>query len=406
MANETRIHSRGPADRRLVVVLVAAVVAVILGSFVAPPIINLMKPLSTDLTETYTTEPAPTLVLDAAALADARVPAANATRPECGETEGDPPLSCFIVETESSLRRETSTAPTADRQKTDVDTRVEVLADGQPLAELTDHLRLTRRSTYPVADPVAHMVLDIAGTDLPLETGEGVRRSLQYFFPFETERRSYRYFDPLAQQTIPLDYVEEVPRNGLETYQFHHRATAIPLTEAVARAWAQPEEPQPAGRQLLNLLDEEQRALLREFAVAGPAGAFYSDEELDRLDRTADSTVVLEPYYSVARTLWVEPDSGVIVDSEAEFHLYLATDPREARQLAGAPSPQRAIFHSTAHWDETTRAAQHDKAAPVVDRLRVLQILATVCKAAALVLIATAAVMVVRRRLEQRGRAS
>ncbi|AGF73587.1 hypothetical protein A605_12955 [Corynebacterium halotolerans YIM 70093 = DSM 44683] len=402
---ELRNPSR--AGRRLLVVITLAVIAIILGNFVAPPIINLMKPLSTDISATYTTEPAPTLVLDAVALREGRVPDANADDGGCaGQDPAELPLSCFIVETESHLHRETTTSPADDRREADVDTRLEVRAGDRLLAGITDHLRVTRQSTYPVADPVARMSVDLPGADLGLDTGEAVRRGLQYFFPFTTERRSYAYFDPIAQRTIPLDYVAEEPHHGLETYRFHHEVTALPLTEAIARGWAQPEEPQPAGQQLLNLLSDEQRALLDGLQVVGRAGDYYSDAELARLDRDAETTVVLEPYYAVARTLWTEPESGVIVDSEREFHIYLAADPREAQALAAEPSPDRAIFHTVAHWDERTQAAQHEKAQPVVDRLRALQVLATVCKALAFVLIAVAAVMIVRRRLEQRGRVS
>ncbi len=403
----TELRNRSRAGRRILLILAAAIIAVILGNFVAPPIINLMTPLSTDLAESYTTEPAPALVLDQAARSEGRVPAANAGREECAAQDtSELPLSCFIVAIESQLRRETTTSPTDNRREAEIDSRTEVLADGETAAELTDHLRVTRSSTYPVADPVARMTARVTGVDTELGTGETARQGLQYFFPFETERRSYDYFDPVAQRTIPIDYVDEVPHNGLETYQFHHRAEALPLTEAIARGWAQPDDPQPAGRQLLNLLDEEQRALLDGFTVNGPAGEFYSDEELERLGRDAETTVVLDPYYTVVRTLWVEPESGVIIDSEEEFHLYFAASPQEARELADEPSPARAMYHAVAHWDETTQAAQHDQAAPVVERLRVLQILATVCKALAFVLIAAAAAMVVRRRLEQRGRVS
>ncbi len=340
----TELRSRRP----LLVILAAAVIAIIVGSFVPPVIINSMKPLSTDYVGGYSTAPAPTLLADIAALRAGQVPADRADDPACGAE--DPDFSCFVSETTSRLERDATTAPVAETSREAwVKAGTRLLSEGsEPLLEIDDRVRVTRRSTYPVAQPASHMTLTLPRVDSEIDTGEFVRSGLQYFFPFAVERRSYDHFDPLTQRADPIDFVGELPRNGLDTYQFHHRLSGLPL----------------AG-----LFD----------TLHSPGGQEQA-------------------HYAVDRTVWVEPRSGVIIDSVEEFHVYLAADEQQARQRADRPDTGHTIYHATLSWDEETRAAQHDLAAPLVNRLRGLQVLATLSKTLGIVLLITAAVLVVRRR--------
>ena len=52
---------------------------------------------------------------------------------------------------------------------------------------------------------------------------EGDRHGIGVYLPYRPERRSFPYFDPSSQATVPLDYVGPGSVGGLETYQY--RAT-------------------------------------------------------------------------------------------------------------------------------------------------------------------------------------
>ena len=345
------LRSRGPRPgRSLTLVLAAAVIAIIIGSFVPPVIINSMKPLPTDHLSSYSTEPAPTLLADLAALQAGQVPAGRANDPACAPE--DPDFSCLVSETITRLERVTTTAPVQENSREAwVESDIRLLGEeSDALLEIADQARVVRRSTYPVAQPVSRITVSLPRMNGGIDTGEFVRSGLQYFFPFAVERRSYDHFDPLAQRVEPIDFVEESPRNGLDTYQFHHRLSGLPLNLA-------------AG-ELLDALSDGRE----------------------------------QPHYAVDRTVWVEPRTGTIIDSVEEVHVYLAAGGQQARERADRPATGHTIYHATLRWDERTQGAQHDLAAPLVSRLRGLQVLATLSKALGIVLLITAAVMIVRRR--------
>ena len=43
---------------------------------------------------------------------------------------------------------------------------------------------------------------------------------LSYRFPFDTEKKTYQYFDPIAQKAFDANYEGEEDVNGLTTYKF------------------------------------------------------------------------------------------------------------------------------------------------------------------------------------------
>ncbi|WIM71757.1 porin PorA family protein [Corynebacterium suedekumii] len=236
------------------------------GSFIAPLTIQLLKPLPTDYDATFRTAETSALV------AGDTVTPANADRPECA-TPDLAPHSCFVDEVAAVSTQHTTTAATDTRTEITAETTRELLLDGEPTARLDDEVRLARSSGYPVSDPVSRLVIDAPGLPGELAPEPFIRTGLQYFFPFTLERRSYDYFDTTAQLTVPLDYVGEGEHNGHEAYELHHTVTAVPLAEAVARAYLHPTEltarPSPSGGALFGLLSDEQRAMTRAGHTSG-----------------------------------------------------------------------------------------------------------------------------------------
>lgn len=351
--------------------LLFAAAAFLLGSLLPPLVIGQMKPLPEDLRESFASRPADTVLLAPAALESGTVPEENRDRPGCGAgTFPEVDYSCLVVETTTHRDLQVGTAAAEESGEVEVRATTRLLEGETVLAEVRDSLRVDRRSTYPVADPVSRVETSVTGlAGDAASTGPFVREGLQYFFPFPPERRSYPRHDVIAGQPLLLDYVGEVQRGGLETFEFHHTFTALPL--------ADPDDnhPRPA-----------------EPEDGGP-------DPVQALDRLGMGS----PWYAVDRTVWVEPKSGTLVDVEERTHIYFAADRSEAEERAFDPAPEFTVLHTTSAWDEGTLARQHDKAAGVVSSLRALQILAVVLKAAALAAVIWAVVLLLR---ERRGRPS
>ena len=347
--------------------LLLAMVTFLLGSLVPPLLIGQMKPLPTDLRQDYLSSPAETVMLSPEAVAEGTVPEENRARTECREgTFPDVPYSCLVVETTTHRELTVSTSEAPERGELDVAATTTLYAAETPIAGINDSLRLDRSSTYPVSDPVSELAVTIPALDQATTTGPFVREGLQYFFPFPPERRSYPRYDTVAERPLLLDYVGEVERAGLETFEFHHTFTALPLTE--------PDDNRPRPEEA--------------------EGSVFT---------TLEAWGLGSVWYAVDRTVWVEPKSGTLVDTQERIHLYFATDPAEAAARAFDPAPEFSILHTSAGWDSATVDRQHERAAGVSSRLRVLQVSAVLLKTVALATVIWAVVLLVR---ERRGRAS
>ncbi len=104
------------------------------------------------------------------------------------------------------------TFPTAEVDEIRVEAAQEYTdANGGQLAEIDDHVTLIGHSRFPVFDPTAIV------TGTPVEAHDEVREGLRYFFPANTQRQSYPYFDEFLHAAEPVDYAG---REG-DTYIFH-----------------------------------------------------------------------------------------------------------------------------------------------------------------------------------------
>ncbi|RNE49975.1 porin PorA family protein [Corynebacterium alimapuense] len=393
-------------QRSIVILLVLAALAFMAGSFIPPLLIWSIKPIPAGVSAEFHTEPAYTVAVDPSALENRTASEANLDRPECRDTAfKDLPFSCLVTEGESFQTRITTTSQTADDEEINVDSVIKANVFGYEVAEFQDHVRLESRSAYPVAEPASSLTMSIPGVPSGIESELFVREGLQYFFPFTLERRSYEFFDVLAQEPVALDYVGETNRNGHDAYEFHQTITAVSTREAAARAFLQPTSitsPQLAsGEVLFNQLSVEQQDLISGYTFSGPASRFYSEEELERFDYGVEDTVVVEPFYSVSRTVWVEPSSGIILDGTENRHVYLAADVQEAEALAFDPSRAHALYLGENTWDQQTLDIQRAAADEVVGELRALQIFSYLAKALAFLLILGTVTLILRNRTQQ-----
>jgi hypothetical protein len=125
---------------------------------------------------------------------------------------------------------------------------------------------------------------------------------LSYRFPFNTEKKTYPYFDPIAQRAFDANYEGEEDVNGLTTYRF---------TQNVGYdADGQLVEPIKYTSLYDNNEDSETTARAQQWGLEGDP----------------EEPVTMSRFYAAERTFWVDPVSGVIVKAEEHANHYYSRD--------------------------------------------------------------------------------
>ncbi len=126
---------------------------------------------------------------------------------------------------------------------------------------------------------------------------------LSYRFPFHTEKKTYPYFDPIAQKAFDVNYESQEDVNGLTTYRFTQNVgynadgklvTPIPYASLYA--------------------GNEDAKVTTSAAMWGVPG--------DPAEQ-----ITMTRYYAAQRTFWVDPVSGTIVKETEHANHYFARDP-------------------------------------------------------------------------------
>ncbi|MGB0436697.1 MAG: DUF3068 domain-containing protein [Mycobacterium sp.] len=126
---------------------------------------------------------------------------------------------------------------------------------------------------------------------------------LTYRFPFDTQKKTYPVFDPIAQKAFDANYSGEDDVNGLTTYKFNQNVgydSDGKLVEPVKYS---------------SLYDDD--ADSQATAPAGMWGIEADDPE---------EPITMTRYYAAQRTFWVDPVSGTIVKQTDRAHHYYARD--------------------------------------------------------------------------------
>lgn len=90
---------------------------------------------------------------------------------------------------------------------------------GEVVTEILDHVTLIGHSRFPVLEPTASM------TGSPADHTDEVRNGLHYFFPANTLRNSYQYYDIVLGDTEPVDYLTR--DEDVYTFYQHRRFQAV-----------------------------------------------------------------------------------------------------------------------------------------------------------------------------------
>jgi Porin PorA len=126
---------------------------------------------------------------------------------------------------------------------------------------------------------------------------------LTYRFPFDTEKRTYPVFDPIAQKAYDANYDGEEDVNGLTTYRFSQNVGY-----------------DADGK----LVEPVKYASLYEDDADSQVTARAS---LWGLPGNPDEPITMTRYYAAQRTFWVDPVSGTIVKKEEHGYHFYAREP-------------------------------------------------------------------------------
>lgn len=172
--------------------------------------------------------------------------------------------------------------------------------------------------------------------DRPSTTIALPHEGLTFRFPFATEKRSYPFFDPIAQKAFDANYDGEDDVNGLTTYRFTQNVGYDAdgnLAEPIRYA---------------SLYDQNEE------------GEVTARAELWGLPGDPSEPVTMTRYYVAQRTFWVDPVSGTVVKATERANHYYA---REALR------PEMALADYTVTSTEETIESQVASARNERDRL-------------------------------------
>ncbi|MFD0774155.1 DUF3068 domain-containing protein [Streptomonospora algeriensis] len=128
-------------------------------------------------------------------------------------------------------------------------------------------------------------------------------------FPFLTEQRDYRFFDTTSRLTRPITFEGEEAYHGVDAYRFE-----------------QVIESEKVGERTL------------------PASLLGMDGE--------DGDITGDEMYSITRTYWIEPSTGVPIGLSEDQHRGVVVDGEE----------RLVLFDGTMVWDDETIEAQIESA--------------------------------------------
>lgn len=306
-------------------------------------------------------------------------------------------------------------------------TKFETTAPKQTLINIDDSVQLLKNSTLPATDPQSQITVSAPALRLRFSTDSFARDGVQYFFPFQAERRSYLYFDALAQDSYPIDYagtvaIDDIPaappirsddpdtttRHGETAWVFQQYIAPINLSDSVFRAFTQPQiiTDDPTAQPPASMIDKSEQFSIDALRLQGSADKFYPDGTTD--------TVQLHPYYTVQRRLWVEPTSGVILHQVEDMYLFAARDAADAAATAAQAGfqhnfdrtitkgdPYRTLLQARFAWDEATRSQQRIHAAEITTSLFRIRLYPYVLKLVAAIFVILALLQIRNQRRRQ-----
>ena len=163
-----------------------------------------------------------------------------------------------------------------------------------------------------------------------------VHDGLCYRFPFNVEKKTYPYFDPIAQKAYDANYVGEDDVNGLTTYHFKQNVGYDADGKLI----------EPITYKSLYDKNEDSTVTARAslWGLPGPP----------------DDPITMTRYYAAQRDFWVDPVSGTIVKTKERVYQYYARDRLK---------PEKTVVDYTVTSTEQTIESQVNSARNERDRV-------------------------------------
>jgi hypothetical protein len=176
------------------------------------------------------------------------------------------------------------------------------------LLAIVDTVTLNRKTAMAVSDEThpggSVQKPRLIGDDNPATNIALPHEGLDYRFPFHTEKKTYPYFDPIAQKAFDANYDGEADVNGLRTYRFTQNVGYDADGKLV----------EPVKYPSLYAHDEDSKVTASAAMWGVPSD-------------NPDDSITMTRYYAAQRTFWVDPVSGTIVKEEDHANHYFARDP-------------------------------------------------------------------------------
>ncbi|WP_082080521.1 DUF3068 domain-containing protein [Williamsia herbipolensis] len=189
-----------------------------------------------------------------------------------------------------------SEPPTSDRQVTVSaaarTARTDRQGDAAIVSAYVDRVSLNRRTARPLKSPTPAIIREATGT-----AKAAPRTGFQYNFPLGVARRSYPLYDTETQTSPDASYIDDQRSvDGVKLFHFRQVISNDNLYERLGSV----------------------------ASLTVPGGA---------VGRPAERLVRLDLIYSVRRDLWVEPNTGQIVDEQQQIHRELVSGPSRVTSL-------------------------------------------------------------------------
>ncbi|MDR7167963.1 hypothetical protein J2W56_001682 [Nocardia kruczakiae] len=192
------------------------------------------------------------------------------------------------------------------------------------LSAIIDRVTINRKTGQPIDDDPNGSIattVDSKGNSVP----DPVQHTgLQYRFPIGTEKTTYPYFDINARKSFDMKFVEETEINDLKVYHFRQQVPPTDLSKVTSA---------PTNR------------------LTFPAAKWGVQGEGD---------VTMNRYYTNTRDVWVEPQTGTVVNGSEQLHQYYARS---------ADKPEVNAINTTLTFDPDTVRSQADEARKYMDQI-------------------------------------
>jgi hypothetical protein len=228
--------------------------------------------------------------------------------------------------------------------------RVDKQKDTGLLLAIVDTVTLNRKTAMAVSDDThpggAVQKPRTINDDNPPTNIALPHEGLSYRFPFHTEKRTYPYFDPIAQKAFDADYAGDEDVHGLATYRF---------TQNIGY--------DADGK----LVDPVKYPSLYASGDDGKVTATAAMWDIP--GDNPDEKITMTRYYAAQRTLWVDPESGTIVKEDVHANHYFAREPLQPEATLAdyrvASNEETIESQVNAARDERDRLALWSRVLPI-----------------------------------------